>query len=294
LPQGDAPAVARRRIRLALRKARERSGLTLQEAADGLGASVSKMIRIEQGGVTVSQSDLLALLGLYGIDDKPTADRLVADVRLARSRTSEWADAERWKYLPGGLVELMQFERSATAIRAFQPTLVPGLLQTPEYAEAVFDAYQDQLSADPVEDRAKRTARRRIRVLRAQEIFDRADPPEFYALMDESVLYREVRGTVLGSQLSHLLATRDDHRIHVRIVPFSAPPVLQGPFLLLALDGVDALLYREIYKEDEVVHNEERIQRYRQNFERLWQTSLDEDATARRIAERLRAIGPPG
>lgn len=295
MPQGDAPAVARRRIRLALRRAREDSGLTLQQVADALGASVSKVIRIEQGDVTVSKSDLLALLRLYGIADAATTSTLVEDVRVARSRTSEWADPERWKYLPDGLRELMQFERSATAIRAFQPTLVPGLLQTPEYVEALFDAYRGELNADPDVDLAKRAARRRARTTRSEQVLDRAHPPELYALMDESVLYREIGGTaVLAGQLRHLIKMRDRPEVHVRIVPYSAPPVLQGPFLIVALDGIDALLYREVYKEDEIVHDEARIDRYRATFERLWQTSLDDEASARRIAERVQTLSQPG
>ena len=298
MPQGDAPAVARRRIRLALRKAREESGLTLQEVAESLGASVSKVIRIEQGGVTISKSDLLALLQLYGVSNGATTSALVEDVRLARSRTSEWADPERWKHLPPGLWELMQFERSATAMRTFHPTLIPGLLQTPEYTAAMFDSYEGQLDRDSEVDRAIRAARKQARMTRSTEVLDRADPPEFYAIMDESVLHREIGGrAVLDAQLRHLLKMMKRPSVRVRVVPFTAgaPVALQGPFIILELDhGRDAVLYVELYKQDALDHDEARVSRYRATFERLWQLSLDDKSSAQLITDRAQALSDPG
>jgi transcriptional regulator with XRE-family HTH domain len=297
LPQGDAPAVARRRIRLALRKAREESGLTLQEVADSLCASVSKVIRIEQGAVTVSKSDLLALFRLYGVSDAAATSALVEDVRLARSRTSEWADPERWKHLPPGLLELMQFERSATALRCFHTTLVPGLLQTPEYAGALFDSFRGELSKDTDADREVRAARLQARVNRSTQVLDRAEPPEFYGLMDESVLHREIGGrAITAAQLRMLVKLMERPTVRLRVLPFTAgaPVAVQGPFIIVELDGVDAVLYREVYKQDELDHDEARVARYRATFERLWELSLDDDASAQRIADRAQALADPG
>jgi transcriptional regulator with XRE-family HTH domain len=297
VPQGDAPAVARRRIRLALRQARERKELTLNQVAEAIGASISKIIRIEQGGVTVSRGDLQLLLDLYGVDDPAARAALVADVRIARSRPPEWSDADQWRHIPTALQELIQLERSATALRVFHPTLIPGLLQTPGYSDALFRSYAGVLHPkDDAEDAAARDARRRIRLARPAHVIDRADPPQYYAILDESVLYRAIGGTaVLAEQLQHLVAMMERPHVHLRVLPFTAgaPFSLQESFIILELDhGHDAVLYLETYTRDSLNEDDEKTARYRTSFERAWEVSLDDDASTKLISGRAQDLLP--
>ena len=134
----EAPAVARRRVRLALRREREASGLSQATVADRLGWSLSKLQRIESGEVTVTGTDLRAALGVYGRADDEDMAGLYNDVRVAR-RERWWTAQEHREHLSVGLRQLVQFEIAASAIRVFQPVLVPGLLQTAELADAVLD-----------------------------------------------------------------------------------------------------------------------------------------------------------
>ena len=143
----EAPAVARRRLRLALRKAREAKGLTQAQVAEALDWSLSKVNRIETGEVTVSTTDLHALLRLFEVTDAAQVDRLVADARASRRRG--WWDEPRYRqHLTPAMLQLFQFETEATTIRIFHPTLIPGLLQTRAYAEAALGVWRDRLSED--------------------------------------------------------------------------------------------------------------------------------------------------
>src|SRR5690349_16350604 len=127
--QGELPAVSRRRVRLALRKARENIGLSQGTVARSLSWSLSKLQRIELGEVAVSPTDLRALLDAYGVTDPVVIEPLIAETRTAR-RERYWNAEENRDRLSPALRQLAQFEVAATRIRVFQPALVPGLLQT--------------------------------------------------------------------------------------------------------------------------------------------------------------------
>ena len=86
MASGDSPAVARRRVRLAVREAREAKDFTQGQVAEAMEWSLSKVMRIETGEVTVSPNDLRPLLAHLGITDKARVDELVRDAKLSRSR----------------------------------------------------------------------------------------------------------------------------------------------------------------------------------------------------------------
>ena len=117
---GESPAVARRRVRLALRKARQSSALSQSDVAQRLGWSMSKMQRIEAGEVTVSGTDLRALLDLYGGFSDEDIERLTEDSRISR-RQRWWTAPEYRDHLTSGLMQLLQFEAEASGVRAYQP-----------------------------------------------------------------------------------------------------------------------------------------------------------------------------
>lgn len=285
----ESPAVARRRLRLALRKAREAMGLTQGQIADALEWSLSKVNRIESGEVTISHTDLGALLRVVGVTNPDVIQGLTEDARASRRR-GWWDEPRVREHLTPATLQLLQFESQASIIRCFHSMLIPGLLQTRTYAESVFNVWTHEISD------ADRAARIDVRMQRPAQVFGRPDPPKYLVILDESVVYREVGGAkVMADQLYEVLVIGENPRVTVRIVPFAAaaPLALLGPFTIFDLgDEENAVLYREGGgpSEDEIVHSSEAISRHRLIFEHMWERSLTAEATARQIQARAAAM----
>jgi transcriptional regulator with XRE-family HTH domain len=285
---GDPPAVARRRVRLALRGAREAKGLTQGQVAAALDWSLSKVNRIESGEVSVSGTDLRAMLAFYGITDPVRVDRLLDDARVSRRQRSWWADPKYREHLTSATMQLLQFESEASALRQFHLTIVPGLFQTPPYANVILRSFAGELSEDAIQVRFE------VRMRRRQQVLDKAAPPDLFLILDESVLHREVGGpAVMAEQLRELLRLGQAPNVLIRVVPLAvaAPIALLGPFMILDLgDEEDAILYRETHLSDSVVHTPLKIKEHREIFEQLWERSLDDANSARLIETRATAM----
>ncbi|HEY7174844.1 MAG TPA: Scr1 family TA system antitoxin-like transcriptional regulator, partial [Micromonosporaceae bacterium] len=178
----DSPAVARRRVRLALRAFRTSKKLTQSQVAKAMDWSLSKVIRIEKGEVNVSPSDLKVLLEHLEVTDQATVEELLEDVRL--SRTERWTiSAADREYITPAMLQLAQFEADAVQLRYYNNLLVPGTLQTEAYARTILG--HSGLDSASIERRVAFRMRRRERVERS------SDPPCF-VLLDESVLLRRI------------------------------------------------------------------------------------------------------
>jgi transcriptional regulator with XRE-family HTH domain len=280
---GDTPAVARQRVRGELRRARRKTDFTQTEVATRLGWSLSKVQRIEIGEVAVSETDLRALLDLYGVTAADIVGTLVEDARLARRE--RWVtDPEHRKYLPSGLRRLLQFEVVATQIRAYQALLLPGFLQTAAMAKYIVD----EVGGITEEERRVRFE---VRMSRRKAVIERPDGPRYYVVIDESVLWRNLGGSrLMADQLEDLLEVATNPRMFVRVMPRwrSRGAIIGtlGNFMLLNLsdeDADDSVLYRERVSADDIDHDLEKISPYRDAFEKLWELSLPEDATLRLI-----------
>ncbi|WP_160166014.1 helix-turn-helix transcriptional regulator [Actinoplanes sp. OR16] len=277
--QGEPPAVARRRVRFALRRYRAATGMNQSEVAKRLSWSLSKIQRIEGGEVAVSVTDLRALLDLFQVDDDAEVEKLVEDAEA--SRRQRWYEGPEYRaHLTKGLRQLLQFESEAAEIRLYQPALVPGFLQTPALADAVLRWWRTDLLSEEA-----RRVRYDVRMLRKSQILDRPDGPECYLILDESVLMRKVGGAkVMGEQLESLLEVSRLPAVHVRIVPLDkgAHANLLGPFQIINLvdgDDQDAVLYREFYNRDSVTHDPAELEFHREVFEALWAMARDERDT---------------
>lgn len=284
---GESPAVARRRLRLALRREREAKRLTQGQVARALDWSLSKVQRIEGGEVAVSSTDLRALLDLLGITDRERVEQMLADAKASRKR-GWWDEPKYREHLTPATMQLLQFETEASVIRVFQPTLIPGVLQTPDYAQFIMDFVSSELSE------ADRAARMEVRMLRREHLLDGPDPPKYLLILDESVLHREVGGPhVMAEQLYEVLKVASRPKITVRIAPFTEAALLAvlGPFTIFDLgDEENAVLYREGQLMDEILHSPDVISRHRSTYEQLWETSLDNEASARLIEARAAAM----
>ncbi|NUR73359.1 MAG: helix-turn-helix domain-containing protein [Hamadaea sp.] len=279
-----SPAVARHRLRLALRKAREAKELTQGEVAASLDWSLSKLQRIEGGENSVSPTDTRALLQVLGVTDPATVDGLVNESRLARKRSS-WDEARYRETLSDATRSLVQFEAEATVIRAFQTILPPGSLQTRAFAEHVLSFWNHEFS------QAELDLRIEVRAERRRRLFDRPNRPDYRLLLDESVLHRPIGGPeVFAGQLEQLLSDSAAGLIDLRIASFETTAlfIIGMPFTVLTLDDVSgSFLYRESYLVDEFVHELEKVNRHLSIFDQLWQKSHDRQETQRLIATRI-------
>jgi transcriptional regulator with XRE-family HTH domain len=286
---GDSPAVARRRVRLVVRRLREEMGLTQGQVAESLDWSLSKVQRIESGEVTLSGTDLRALLNLFAVTDADTVAGLVEDAKSARRRG--WWDKPPYRaQLTVALMQLLQFESQATAIRYFSHSMLPGVLQTRQQAEAVLKVWTElgQMSEEQL------SARLEVRMRRHEQVFDRDDPPDYYLVLDESVLYRQIGGPEVAlGQLQHLLRYVSEHKVILQIVPFEQATLaaVLSPFTIVDLEaGEDAILYRENQMHDEIVHLTEVVARHRSIFEELTTRALTPAQSALQVEARVAAL----
>lgn len=205
----ETSVVRQRRLRTELRRIREESGRTQKAVAEALGWSTSKVVRIETGAVAVSTSDVMALLHYYEIKDPDVAEDLVA---ASRARDENWWDEFRSSYNQQ-FVNFLGYEDSATRIQQYMGLMVPGLLQTEEYARAVFIDYH------PDREWVDRSVRIRMR---RQELFDRPNCPEVVFILDEAVVHRWIGGPEVMQRQLHRLKDASRHpRISLRFVPFT-------------------------------------------------------------------------
>lgn len=233
----ETPEVKRRRLKSALRQAREATKMTQKDAADALDWHVSKIIRIEQGAVGITPVDLRALLSVYGVTDD---DQVQALVELARgSRKQSWREYKDL-YSPASLT-LFANEPASKVIYKYEPTFVPGLLQTDEYATALLEGMGH--TADEVE----RMVRAR---LERQDVLDRDSRPELRFILGEATVSRAVGGpSIMRRQLERLKEFARRPGISLQVLQFSrgAHPRMGGAFTILefADDSLDDLLYLE-------------------------------------------------
>jgi transcriptional regulator with XRE-family HTH domain len=287
----ESPTLARWRLRVALRGLRDDTGLTQHEVADALEWSPSKVIRIEHGEVGITRNDLLALLSLYQVTDAARTDSLVDLARVSRQKGS-WAGPRLSGLVSPATLQLVDFERAATAIRCFEPTLIPGLLQTEDYAAAVFD---NVVGGAPAGARA---AIRELAAGRYANVFNHDDPPQYFVVLDESVLLRQVGGpTVMADQLRTIIERIDSGRLVLRIVPLERPTMatLIGPFTLVDLKGgeptaVATVLYREAHPRDEILHDSSEVDRHRTIFEQMWRDAVESEVSTRLARARLATL----
>jgi transcriptional regulator with XRE-family HTH domain len=282
MAQGDSPVVARRRLRLALRQAREQKEFTQGQVASSLDWSLSKVQRIESGDVKVSRTDLTALLDHLGVSAPERVSELTNLARTSRRKVSYWWDEPPYKEsLTPATAKLMELETEASEIRVFQPTLFPGVLQTIEYAHHILSFWKDELSEED------RKVRIETRMRRRECVFGQEDAPRYFLILDESVLLRIVGGQqVMKGQIDFLLSLMDRKHVNIRILPFdsSAALAMLNQFSVLTFGEGDTILYREAQLADEIIEASAVVDLYRQRFERMWEATLNASQSASRIS----------
>ncbi|MBG0565215.1 helix-turn-helix domain-containing protein [Actinoplanes aureus] len=298
MAEGDSPTIARRRVRLALREARERADLTQLQVAEAMEWSLSKVIRIENGDVSISPNDLKPLLAYLGIKDKGTVAEMLADTRIARTRQRQaWYQSSEFRdHLTDSSRKLIEYESEATEIRSYSIYFIPGPLQTADYSSALMARFEDELSEE------QRQWRLRARKLRREALLARVgDGLQIYLMVDESVLRRTIGGSeVFAAQLRDLKKHAEAGRIRIRMVPFSldASVTNNASFDLLIL-GEGEVLYRETGLGDEMIEDRETTAKHRARYDKVWHEVADEADTIEFIRRQIEILeggatdGPP-
>ncbi|GAJ81043.1 hypothetical protein NBRGN_034_00670 [Nocardia brasiliensis NBRC 14402] len=193
-----------------LRKLRESKNITREAAGDAIRGSHAKISRLELGRTGFKERDIRDLLTLYGVTDAEERQRFL---ELARQANEPGWWHRYSDLLPQWFGTYLGLEQAASKIRTYEAHLVPGLLQTPEYARAVVALGYEDADTD-----------RRVQVRqRRQEILHRTDPPVVWAVIDEAALHRPVGGPrVQREQLEHLIELAQLPNVTVQVLPYSA------------------------------------------------------------------------
>jgi transcriptional regulator with XRE-family HTH domain len=270
-----SPTVRRRRLAAELRRLRERASLTGDQVAEHMGWSASKVSRLENAHTPPRAPEIRKLLALYGAEDR-TAD-LLELAREAQTSKGWWESYSQT--LSPEYATLIGLEAEATATMSWAPLIVPGLLQTSDYAREVTNGLVEGIAPiSPAETRRRVEAR-----LARQHVLTRDNPLQFSAILDESVLFRRFGDrTVMQSQIKRLQDLSERANITLRILPLDGPhPIGTGAFVLLQFDEVHDVTHRDVVYLEHLtggryVEEEEESFTYRRTFARLSDLALDE------------------
>ncbi|MET8199362.1 helix-turn-helix domain-containing protein [Micromonospora taraxaci] len=210
MPLPTSPVIRRARLGAELRQLRRREALTLEQVCDRLGwASTSKLSRIELGQSRPDLADVLDLLDIYKVPS-PAREALIVIARDAATSRGWWKTLGEMSERQRTYAEL---EAGAADIVEYQPSVVPGLLQTPAYARVLVTAGARLTPEVDVE------AEVRARALR-QEVLRRAYPPHYTAVLAEAVCDPgDLPEAVWREQLRHLVAVTGLSHVTVRLLP---------------------------------------------------------------------------
>jgi transcriptional regulator with XRE-family HTH domain len=273
------PTLRARRLALELLRRREAAGLTREEAARQLEWSTSTIFRIETGRSRPQPGNVKVLLELYGVTG-PERDGLI---RLSReARQPGWWHSFR-DVLPNPYEVFIGLEAGAASIRNFEPVVVPGLLQTEEYARQMSRGGPRELDREDIERRVQ------VRIER-QRILIREDRPRLWAVIDEAVIRRVVGGPdVMAEQLRHLIECAEQGKTTLQVVPFSAGAHAgtTGPFIILDFpEPTDpSVVYVETLAGDLYLEERADVDRYTLAFDRLLAAALHPDDSVRLVQQ---------
>jgi transcriptional regulator with XRE-family HTH domain len=279
---GPAPT-GRERLASELRRLRDLAGVSGRDLAQRIGISQSKVSRIESGAAVPSLPEVTAWGKELGVSVE-TQGRLTALTESAYNEVHPWGSALR----RGNLQESIQDQEStATGIHIFQPSVVPGLLQTAEYARRVIAMFHGQYSdTDPAAEIASRLNRQLA-------LYDRGRHFEF--LITEAALrWRPGPVKLLMAQLHHIASISTLDNVMVGVIPLGveATTLTTHGFALYEGNGQDAWITVETIHAEMTVAAPEHLDVYRTRWSRLCEMALFDDAAQEflsRIVAELRA-----
>ncbi len=275
MPEGPSPTVSRRELGALLRALRNKTGLTVEQVAESLLCSPSKVSRMETGHGLATLRDIRDLCELYGVTDAGEHDRMMALAREGKRRA--W-----WQSYDLAYATYAGLEAEAVAISAFQSSVVHGLLQTADYARAMHEGSMPRLEPDQIEKQIEAKLTR-------QRILTRDNPSGFSVVLDEAALHRMAGGPhVMAAQLAKILDLSALPNIMVQVLPFElgAHPALESNFSILQLpDPTPGVVFVEGLIGSTYLERPEDLKRYHDIFDKLQSIALSPKDTAAMIAK---------
>jgi transcriptional regulator with XRE-family HTH domain len=272
-----SPTIRQRELGIRLRKFREAEGLTVNEVAEKLLCSATKISRAETGARRPTLRDVRDLCQIYNVD-ADTSEELMQLARQARE-PGWWAEFSDLDLEP-----FIGLEQDAIAITCFGMYFVPALLQIEDYAREIIKAIAPKIDPDVLEHRVK------ARMLR-RRLLESPKPTRYRALIDEAVLHRQVGGpSVMKAQVDNILSVVHEERATVQVVPFEIGgyAAIDSNFDYLEFEG-DSPLTGSVYVEglvkNSIFDRPSELKRYSEALEYLRDAALSPRDSAKRIQE---------
>nr|WP_202455420.1 helix-turn-helix transcriptional regulator [Streptomyces sp. SID8367] len=272
------PTVRRRRLGQELRRLRELKGMTAEEVAERLLVSQSKISRLENGRRSISQRDVRDLCGVYEVEDHRIVDSLMQMAKDSRQ--------QGWWHSFGDIPYSVYIglETDAASLRVYDPQVVPGLLQTRGYAEALINGALPETTPSDIDKRVQ------VRMRRQERIQAPDNPLRLWTVLDEAALRRTVGGRgIMREQLEHLVEQSGMPHVTVQVIPFEmgAHPGLNGQYAILEFpDAADSsVVYIEGVTSDLYLEKANDVQKYSVMYEHLRAQALNVEQSRQFISE---------
>ena len=264
-----SPTIRRRELGARLRSLRQAANLTVEDVAARMEVSATKISRLETAARGVSIPDVRALCDIYQVSSEDR-DRLLALTRESRRRS--W-----WQQygLPDSLATYIGLEDAATSIHQYETSVVPGLLQTEDYARAATSGALPDATGDAVEHIV--SAR-----LARQKLLRTESAPELWVVLDEVALHRIVGSvTTMREQMAALVERSKHRKVTVQVVPLDAGahPGVDSAFEILHLEDVSDVVHVEGLLGSFFLQSPADLVRYQRAFDQLRAIALSPRST---------------
>ncbi len=276
-PVATNPTVRQRELGKRLRELRLRHGLTVEDVAEKLLCSATKISRLETGARRPSLRDVRDLSALYDVD-KSTSEEFMNLARGAREQVW-WTQYEDLKLDP-----YLGLEQVATAITSYTMYYIPALLQTEEYTKTIIKAIAPKMDPDVLLQRVE------VRMRRQQRL-EEDNRPRYRVLLDEAVLHRRVGGpTVMAAQLDRVLEVARRDRVSVQVIPFSvgAHSAQDSNFILFEFaenTNQSSVVFVEGLTGNQYLEKSADVARYREAFDNLRDSALSPRDSVQLVTE---------
>lgn len=275
------PTLRRRELGFLLRQLRTERGLSIEDVTERAMFSATKLSRLETGRVGASPRDIRDLCLIYEITDAAQRERLMALAREGKQRA--W-----WQQYDLPYATYVGLETEAETISDYNTDIVPGPLQIPAYARAIFQTGDPPIDQIAIEQRTEARIRR-------QSLLTRDDVPlsRYNVIVDEGALRRPVGGaSVMRDQLARIVDIAHLPKVVFQVIPLSvgAHPGLESNFVILEFNNptINDIVYVEGAAGNIYMESSTDLTRYKRILSRLQSISLDPErsvAMTARIAE---------
>lgn len=276
-----SPTVRRRRLGMELRRLRDAASITIDVVADQLDCSSSKVSRIETGHIGASPRDVRDMLTIYGADSEKI-EELMQVAREARQKG--------WWHLYGSVLTgaYVGLEQEAERVRSYEAQCIPGLFQTPDYANLIIQAAKPDITASDLE--------RRIDVrIKRQSLLVADLPLDFWAILDESILRRVIGSpVVMRQQLDRVVEMAKLPNVTLQVLPYSAGahPAMDGSFTILEYeDAADPdVVFATNAAGGLFLEKEDEVDRHKYLFDHLRACALPPHQSVAMIADVMKEL----